>query len=349
MQRYHYLVVWPSLVLAKQWLPTGSTLTQATASLMSQECVWATARVKNYNWTMCLHPGHLDRHVSRVIQTAGCIECDDVAFALDTVGMSRPSAALFIDLGGNIGMYALAAAAVGHSVVTFEPMLTNAVRLLASARKNGFQSRLHLMSLCVSDEPGTRLCQLGLNPSNQGHLRHQIAKPPSLLGHAADSSKAGARGVVGPYGSGPLNRDFGFMNSVAVRVDDVLPPQRSRRVFIKVDLEGGECRAFRGMRRFINESTRIIGALVEFDKSRACCEELIASPDGAFYLLHHRHGLCPVPSGRGSGAASRAATNVRATMAPEELCKLSPGSVPMQLNVRFQPCLTPPHPTRPRV
>eukprot|EP00320_Phaeocystis_rex_P016368 CAMPEP_0119074502 /NCGR_PEP_ID=MMETSP1178-20130426/72154_1 /TAXON_ID=33656 /ORGANISM="unid sp, Strain CCMP2000" /LENGTH=40 /DNA_ID= /DNA_START= /DNA_END= /DNA_ORIENTATION= len=40
---------------------------------------------------------------------------------------------------------------------------------------------------------------------------------------------------------------------MAVPIDTVLPPQ-DRPTFLKLDIEGGECAAMRGMRRVLNRS-----------------------------------------------------------------------------------------------
>ena len=92
-------------------------------------------------------------------------------------------------------------------------------------------------------------------------------------------------------------------------------------------MEGGECRAFRGMTRLLNESTKMLGALVEFDKSRACCEELIAPPSGAFQLMHRRHGLCV--------HAGHSATPMPSL---EALCQMKVKVTSQQLNLRWRPC-----------
>ena len=56
---------------------------------------------------------HLDRHLSLLIQKSGCVECDDVAFMLERL-KDAGGAAVFLDVGANIGMYSLAAAAKKH-------------------------------------------------------------------------------------------------------------------------------------------------------------------------------------------------------------------------------------------
>lgn len=246
------------------------------------------------------------------------------------------AAPLLLDVGANIGMYSLAAASVGAHVVAMEPMPSNAVRLLASARRNNWQSRLHLVTLCASEESG-RPCHLGLNPTNQGHLRHQVDEPAAAAA-AASATQQQARAAELQRLSGASTQDGvvssdatgGLLTSASMRVDDVLRPQpRSRPMFVKVDVEGHECRAFRGMRRLLNESGRVVGALVEFDKvKQGCCEELVSAPHGAFAILHERHRLCPYP-----GKNSRAPP-----LAMADLCLVDGRGVPKQLNVRWKVC-----------
>lgn len=124
-----------------------------------------------------------------------------------------------------------------------------------------------------------------------------------------------------------------FPSPPSLAPSPVPPPPRIS--LAQVDLEGHECRAFRGMTRLLNESTRILGAVVEFDKSHACCEELIRPPLGGFHLLRTRQGLCPVPSGSGSGGGGHAGDG-KAEVSLVALCRLSSGS--RQLNVRWKQC-----------
>lgn len=75
----------------------------------------------------------------------------------------------------------------------------------------------------------------------------------------------------------------------------LIPPQPAERpIFLKMDVEGGECRALRGLRDFLRTPHNIIGALIETGQpaTQACCKELTA-PNGAFDLLYTRYKLCP--------------------------------------------------------
>jgi len=264
-------------------------------------CVWATARAPSLNltWPMCTFPAHVDLHLSSPIQRHGCVECSDIAFML---GLMQPhKAAFLVDLGSTIGMYALAAAAAGHSVVAFEPVPANAVRLLSSLRRNHWSRRVHLHAMCLSDRPG--LCHLDFSDHNQGSVRHRIEEATTPVQAA--------------------------LSSAAVRLDDVLPPQR-RPVFIKMDLEGSECRALSGMSSFLNGSSPIVGALFEWDKSAHCCKRLLA-PVGAFAVLEQEHGLCAYIQQDGTGW--------RPVQPASGLCSLHVRAG-VQVNLRWLPCKT---------
>jgi hypothetical protein len=84
--------------------------------------------------------------------------------------------------------------------------------------------------------------------------------------------------------------------------------------------------AVRGMGRLLNQSTKLVGALVEWDKSTACCAELIA-PSGAFALMHQRHGLC-----------AHAGTALHPFESLEAICQLKRKRDNVQLNLRWCPC-----------
>ncbi len=286
----------------------------ATSSLVPlSTCVWAAARVGATTWHMCTYPAKVDRWISAAVQATGCfaLECDDVLWMLGV--MRRWSQTELLDLGGNIGFYSLAAAANGHAVNVFEPSPDNVVHLLSSARANSFR-KLRVFSLCVSDTAAP--CELSGHRDNQGALQHNVGS---------------SNGGWGGPRSHPIGWRRGLVTTMAVRVDDVLPP-RVRPTFLKMDIEGNECEAFRGMRRMLNESAPriLIGALIEFDKSRVCCNELVSeAAGGAFWVLAHRHGLCPYMAYANQAAHTHASTL-------GDLCNIR-GSA-KQLNLRWKPC-----------
>uniref|UniRef100_A0A7S4F9B9 Methyltransferase FkbM domain-containing protein n=1 Tax=Chrysotila carterae TaxID=13221 RepID=A0A7S4F9B9_CHRCT len=254
-------------------------------------CVWTRAHIRGIGaWDMCTYSADIDIWVSRRIQQRGSFEGDcvlEVVSALRAAAKAGPEPVL-IDVGGNIGMFSLAAAAVGVETHTFEPVPANALKLMASAVRNGFGHLIHLYSMGASDD--NSVFAMGVNPQNQGGVTHV----PLL--------EEGAK----------------FMQIPVVPLDSVLPSDAfsKRPVYLKMDIEGGECRALRGMRRFLQKAN-LIGAAFETDKSEtiACCNELMRPPNGAFQLLRFHQSLCPYDQDR------------RNKLPFEDLCFLKPKNV----------------------
>ena len=211
----------------------------------------------NLNWHMCLYNPKDDKFVSGNIYTKGNWEGSMVKGMISAL-RKHPNSTL-LDIGGNIGYYTLAAAAAGFSVNVFEPVPTNAAMIQQSIERNNFTTiRLHTFALNAQ----TGELGMGTHRSNQGGVQHrsEVITSPTML--------------------------------PAVRLDDVLAFEH-RPVYIKIDIEGGECNALRGMRRFISQTATIIGVNMEFGQSRKkCCTEW-TSPGGFFDILHNKHRLCP--------------------------------------------------------
>ena len=72
------------------------------------------------------------------------------------------------------------------------------------------------------------------------------------------------------------------------------------RDICSLSIEGGECRALRGMRQLL-EHARVIGMLIETGQEETwqCCSELVG-PGGAFHTLWKRHHLCLTDNGDGT-------------------------------------------------
>jgi FkbM family methyltransferase len=122
-----------------------------------------------------------------------------------------------LDLGAHIGIFALGAAAAGFEVIAVEAFPRNAAMLAASAARNGFE-RLRVVHAAVSDRPGTlEFC------------------PGGPYGHVATG-----------------NTDEPSEKVPAVTVDSLLAELGIDSVsFIKMDIEGSEVAAVRGMSRLL--------------------------------------------------------------------------------------------------
>lgn len=118
-----------------------------------------------------------------------------------------------LDLGAHIGLVALAAARLGCDVLAVEACPRNAALLRASARRNGFQ-RLRVVHAAIGERAG----MVAFSPHGPfGHVYSPVTDMPRI-------------------------------EVPAVRGDDLLAEAGWERVdFIKLDVEGSEIAALRGL------------------------------------------------------------------------------------------------------
>jgi FkbM family methyltransferase len=130
-----------------------------------------------------------------------------------------PPGGRILDLGAHIGVFSLAAAAAGYEVVAVEASPRNVALLRSSASRNGFH-RMRVIHAGVSDGAGTlRFCPFG------------------------------------PYGHviSPTTAHYTEIEVRAETVDGLLLELGWDRVdFIKMDIEGSEVAAVRGMGRLLS-------------------------------------------------------------------------------------------------
>ena len=173
-----------------------------------------------------------------------------------------------LDIGGNIGYYTLAAAADGHAVHVFEPVPLNAAMMQASLARNRLRGvTLHTTAL---GRHATEL-RMGTHLDNQGGLKHVAG-----IGDASSPAKPSLTAL-------PSTRL------------DALDLSLFGPVYLKMDIEGGECDAVEGMRAVWRGAPRIIGVNLEFGPSRQrCCADWVRA-GGFFDSLRTQHGLCLPP------------------------------------------------------
>jgi FkbM family methyltransferase len=129
----------------------------------------------------------------------------------------------FVDCGANIGYFSLLAARWCHRVDAFEPDPPNRERLKANVRANE-ASAVTIHDVAVSDRAGT-----------------------FTLYHPTGGDEQANHGMAGAFAS-TLSRDAQRFDVRCVRLDEHLrdPSGRVPDV-IKIDVEGGELAAIRGM------------------------------------------------------------------------------------------------------
>tara|TARA_R110002050_G_scaffold47562_1_gene110978 strand:- start:167 stop:790 length:624 start_codon:yes stop_codon:yes gene_type:complete len=128
-----------------------------------------------------------------------------------------------LDAGANIGQFSIAAASFGHVVYSFEPMTENVDLMLRSVYINpGFEERVHIFQVGLSDEEGTGELLTPESNRGGGNMRRLLSE-------------------------NLLKED----NVHIIRLDSILHLLRQRHPglpihFFKADVEGYEPRMLKG-------------------------------------------------------------------------------------------------------
>ena len=83
---------------------------------------------------------------------------------------------LFVDIGANFGLWALAAARRGCPVIAVEPVPATRERLAANVRRNGLAERVEIVAAAISDAPGTLTLSLPAGESGQASVHAGAAQ-----------------------------------------------------------------------------------------------------------------------------------------------------------------------------
>lgn len=168
--------------------------------------------------------------VSKVIYETGCWECDHLKDML--AALSQYDKSYFLDIGGNIGMWSLTAAAAGYETYTIEALPANCKRFCKSVDRNDFYSTTNLMNIAATSEPET--FKLSVPKGNIGGTR--------VI--AVDSNNTDGEEVV-----------------KGVPIDTLNLPM-NRQVVMKLDVEGHELQALLGAMSYL-KNTNIVYAMME--------------------------------------------------------------------------------------
>lgn len=137
----------------------------------------------------------------------------------------RPGS-VFLDLGANVGYFSLLVGSKVKAarVIAFEPNPDIAARLRDSAQANGLGEALEVVEMALSDRAGE--VSFGIDPENSGHSRFAQAEHENVI------------------------------TVQTVALDDWLeenPPGGEVSV-LKLDVEGAEMQALRGMERLLSRA-----------------------------------------------------------------------------------------------
>lgn len=226
-----------------------------------------------------IHNPREDIWVSKAIQKDGCFECDLVDIVTGALQQAAPDSFL-LDIGGNIGLYSLAAANKGFDTFTFEPFRKNYRRICKSiAANDGFSKHMTLFDRA-----------LALEPMVVKFDESQLAN--RNFGGVAVKQQSGSHGSQEDVKTGISGVDY----SLGITLDSLssfLP--KDRPVVIKVDVEGHECNALAGGLEYLNQ---LDIRYVAVEWSRARLVECVHRED--IFALFAKNGLKPymrIPNG----------------------------------------------------
>jgi FkbM family methyltransferase len=206
------------------------------------------------------HRGHLYR-----VATEG-YEQHTRALFREAVG----PAMVVIDIGAHLGLYSLIAASrCGNQgvVYAFEPDPRTFPLLVENVRRNGFQDRITPVRSAVSERSGEEV--LFLDDSNP-------AVTALVASHASDAA----------------------VRIPCVTVDDFLPADQRADV-VKIDVEGAEMKALRGMSRTIARASESLTVFIEvhpgpLEALGSCGEAVLCELEGLGLraeLIDERRGV----------------------------------------------------------
>ena len=168
----------PHLIDCKQ---TAADLAKETEQGLFKEISFT-----NPSFLMNIHDPSKDA-VSREIYNFGCWECGHIKGMLKALSSYHDS--YFLDIGGNIGMWSLTAAAANHQTFTIEALSDNVQRICKSIDRNSLHNHTHLMHIIASSEPqtfrlnvpqgnigGTSVVAVGNDISNKDDVNNHFLK-----------------------------------------------------------------------------------------------------------------------------------------------------------------------------
>ena len=185
---------------------------------------------------ICTYPADVDIYISKNLQKYGQWESHHV----DRITMflkENPDVA-FLDVGCNIGAYALSAAHIRTRVIAIDPLLDNLKLMALSVSLGNLQDTVTMIWNAVSDEHS--VVRLNFEKGNIGGTKVETAK-----------KSISTEGKSNNYAVG------------TIKMDDLVFLLKGERVGIKLDIEGGEYKAILGGHVFF-EQVNVVFVMVEF-------------------------------------------------------------------------------------
>ena len=168
---------------------------------------------------MYIHNVKNDKYVSNELKKHGTWETPNFKVFFDHL-TSDPDIGL-IDLGGQLGSYALTAAKHGRQVVSIDPLEENILRFCKSVQENNFQKEITIFYSAVSDS----------------RRKVSFTGPNNHIAAVKVQEGGGKSKLAGSYSK---------FESQTVLLDDLLPYIHFKKAIIKIDVESHEYQALRG-------------------------------------------------------------------------------------------------------
>ena len=244
------------------------------------------ANTKNHtapSFQMNIHALKEDVFVSKDILNHGCFECHLLNNFLHFVKYKASSDAFVLDIGGNLGLYALSVGALNREAYAFEPFKKNQDRFCSTLVLNKFDDLVTLFGVALSDQRTVLDLQTKQSPNNLGGVSIQQSTTKT---HHMNKEKKEVKMMT--TSSGEKYVDY----TPVTKLDDeeilnYLP--KDRPVVMKVDVEGSECDAIAGAFNYLSNLT------IEYVEMEWSYERLTACKirTKMFQLFEQKNGLKP--------------------------------------------------------
>lgn len=186
--------------------------------------------------------------ISRLLLQHGTFESSSIAFLLSALHAANGTEA-FLDIGSNVGVYALSVAAAGFAAVGFEPLRYNTELIAASAARNSLGSRLRLYKMAAAAKPSESMCVRSNSNDRRNRGNGQLG-PLSECGDGNDDAQL-VREVVPALPIDAVIASDALLNTTCWAA-------------LKVDVEGFEVAALRGATRVMRGSCPPCALVIEY-------------------------------------------------------------------------------------
>ena len=248
---------------------------------------------ENPSAVICVYEDAKDIFVSKSLRLYGAFEPS--IEAIFKQALKHDPELDVIDIGANLGLYSLIAAAMGRKTISVEPLQTNINHFHKSVKMNNFENKISLLTNAVSNQRAK--VHFKLNPTNQGGTRMLPKKLSCIDGHC-------------PF-------------AWSILMDDILPLTVKRNItkaIMKIDIEGSEHLAFSNASKLFT-ALKIPYIFMEFVFQRRFCGPKQADTtdnrlSNRMFSFFKRHGYTRVY-----------ASNLKSHILPLNSCSQWPGDV----------------------